>query len=124
MSRYRDNVYFAMVEISPLLEAPILFIIEKVTEVLYSIRLKWEPHSQVTTWGESSMLRHGFHQSFGLQRKGVVRKLSEVVNGTVTAEWEQWVDTHSPNARSKTLIVLLSYVLSSPLCSTSRYSTL
>ena len=37
MSRYRDNVYFAMVGISPLLEAPILFIIEKIPEVLYSI---------------------------------------------------------------------------------------
>ena len=29
MSRYRDNVYFAMVGISPFLEAPILFVIEK-----------------------------------------------------------------------------------------------
>ena len=44
--------------------------------------------------------RHGIHQSFGLRRKGVVQKLSEVVNGMVTAEWEQWVDTHSPNARN------------------------
>ena len=30
----------------------------------------------------------------------VVQKLSEVVRGEVTAEWEQWVDTHSPNARN------------------------
>ena len=49
MSRYRDNVYFAMVGISPLLEAPILFLIEKLTEVLYGIPLQWEPHGQVTT---------------------------------------------------------------------------
>ena len=90
------------------LEAPILFIIEKLTAVLYSIQLKWEPHGQVTTWGEASMIlhlppttvQHGVQQSFGLQRKGVVQKLSEVVSGTVTAEWEQWVDAHSPNARS------------------------
>ena len=40
MSRYRDNVHFTMVGISPLLEAPILFIMEKLTEVLYSIPLK------------------------------------------------------------------------------------
>ena len=49
MSRYRDNVYFALVGISPLPEAPDLFIIKKLTEVLYRIPLKWEPHGQVTT---------------------------------------------------------------------------
>ena len=40
-----------------------------------------------------------FKHSFGLQRKGVVQKLSDWVTGTVTAEWEKWVDAHSPNAR-------------------------
>ena len=108
MSKYRDNVYFAMVGISPLLEAPILFVIEKISEVLYSIPLKWEPHGQVTTWGEASMIlhvqpqamQHGAKQRFRVQRKGVVQKLSEVVSGEMTAEWEQWVDAHSPNARS------------------------
>ena len=58
MSTYRDNADFAMVAISPLLEASILFIIEKITELLYSIPLKWEPHGQVTTWGEASMILH------------------------------------------------------------------
>ena len=45
-------------------------------------------------------MQHGANLKFGLQRKGVVQKLSEVVSGQVTAEWEQWVDTHSPNARN------------------------
>ena len=40
-----------------------------------------------------------FKHSFGLQRKGVVQKLSDWVTETVTAEWENWVDAHSPNAR-------------------------
>ena len=103
MSRYRDNIYFAMAGISPFLEAPTLFLIEQLTAVLYNIPLKWEPHGSVTTWGEASMLldQHMgfFKHSFGLQRKGVVQKLSDWVTGTVTAEWENWVDAHSPNAR-------------------------
>ena len=94
--------------IHPRAQAPILFVIEKITEVLYSIPLKWEPHGQITTWGEGSMIlhvqppemQHGANLKFGLQRKGVVQKLSEVMSGHVTAEWEQWVDTHSPNARN------------------------
>ena len=106
--RGRSRQNFAMLGISPLLEAPILFIIEKITEVLYSIPLKWEPHGQVAIRGEASMIlhvqpqtmQHVVQQGFGLQRKGVVQKLSEVVNGTVTAEWEQWVDAYSLSARS------------------------
>ena len=45
-------------------------------------------------------MQHGARLNFGLRRKGVVQKLSEVVNGEGTAEWEQWVDAHSPNARN------------------------
>ena len=96
-------MYFAMAGISPFLEAPTLFLIEQLTAVSYNIPLKWEPHGSVTTWGEASMLLDHhvgfFKHTFGLQRKGVVQKLSDWVTGTVTAEWENWVDAHSPNAR-------------------------
>ena len=72
--------------------------------MLYNIPLKWEPHGRVTTWGEASLILHQysgvFKHHFSLQRKGVIQCLSDVTQGIQTAEWEQWVDAHSPNARN------------------------
>ena len=56
----------------------------------------------MTTWGEASLILHQysrvFKHQFSLQRKGVIQCLGDVTQGIQMAEWEQWVDAHSPNA--------------------------
>ena len=80
-----------------------------------NIPLKWEPHGRVTTWGEASIIVHQhsgvFKHHFSLQRKGVIQQISDVTQGIHTAEREQWVYAHSPNARSvlRTLFPALLY---------------
>ena len=44
--------------------------------------------------------KHVYLHDFALHRKGVVHELSAWRQGAVDAEWEQWVDAHSPNART------------------------
>ena len=104
MSRYRDNMYIALVGISPCFAAPLTFIIEQMTSIIYGIPLKWEPHGDVTTWGEAAVIlahrTNVYVHDFALHRKGVVHDLSAWRQGAVDAEWEQWVDAHSPNART------------------------
>ena len=104
MSRYRDNIYIALVGISPCFVAPLTFIIEQMTFIIYGIPLKLEPHGYVTTWGEAAVIfahRTGAYlQDVALHRKGVVHDLEGSRQGATDAEWEQWVDAHSPNART------------------------
>ena len=104
MSRYRDGIYIALVGISPYFAAPLAFIIEQMTTIVYGIPLKWEPHGDVTTWGEAAVIlahrTNVYMHDFALHRKGVVHDLSAWRQGAVDAEWEQWVDAHSPNART------------------------
>ena len=58
----------------------------------------------MTTWGEAAVIlahRTGAYvQDFALHRKGVVHDLEAWRQGVTDAEWEQWVDAHSPNART------------------------
>ena len=116
MSRYRDNIYVALVGISPCFAAPLTFIIEQMTSIIYGIPLKWEPHGDVTTRGEAAVtLAHrsnAYVHDFALHRKGVVHDLD--------AEWVPWVDAHSPNERTVLKSVWSSGFLQiSALCSES-----
>ena len=69
---------------------------------------------------QSKMSQHKFQHDFSLQRKGVVQKPSEAVNGTVTAEWERWVDTHSLNAGSVLPSLFPALLYKSLLCTLTR----
>ena len=83
---------------------PLTFIIEQMTTIIYGIPLKWEPHGDVITWGEAVVIlahrTNVYMHDFALHRKGVVHDLSAWRQGAVDAEWEQWDDAHSPNART------------------------
>ena len=46
LSTYRDNIYIALVAVSPCYEAPLTFLIEQLTTVIYGIPMKWEPHAR------------------------------------------------------------------------------
>ena len=53
---YKDTIYIALVGISPCFVAPLMFIIERMTTIIYGKPLKWERHGDVTTWGEACVI--------------------------------------------------------------------
>ena len=88
------------------------------TTIMYGIPLKWEPHGEVTTWGEATLIllhrKNIYLHDFALHKKGVVYELHAWKQGVLDGQWEQWVDAHSPIART-VLKSLLPSILSKSL---------
>ena len=92
---------------------------------MYGIPLKWEPHGEVTTWGEATLIllhrKNIYLHDFALHKKGVVYEVHAWKQGVLDGQWEQWVDAHSPIARTVLKSLLPSILSKSLLYALNRH---
>ena len=93
LSRYRDNIYISLLNVKGEIAHKVRIAVSALLHSIYGIKLKWEPHGDVVTWGEGalSVQQDGLH----LHRKGVVPALH-----APEPEWLNWVDASSPHTRN------------------------
>ena len=92
--RYRDNIYLSYMNIASEHEPMVDKAISVLLGTLYGINLKWEPHTNMVTWGEG---RLGILPSGEvlLLRKGCTLSLQAP---PMDMEWSRWTDSCSPHA--------------------------
>ena len=95
LSRYRDNIYISLLNLSLSETAMAKIVISALLNSIYGIRLKWEQHTDIIVWGECQT-SHNSRRPLSLQCKGTVSSLGDPAE---TPEWCRWVDAHSPHAR-------------------------
>ena len=94
LSRYRDNIYICLANVSPKDMPMIRVFLSSFLKAVYGLPLKWEVHNEFVTWGEACVNTTG--KSLSLLRKGCALRL----NGSCTFKWDSWVGLASPNAKT------------------------
>ena len=97
ISRFRDNVYIAVISINPVVIPRVKKAVMPLLVVLYGLPLKWEPHTEGVTWGEAFVNMDG--EGVTLCRKGATHRLEHIGTKGVLCGWEKWVSVDSANAR-------------------------
>ena len=97
ISRFRDNVYIAVISINPVMIPGIKKAVMTLLNVLYGLPLKWEPHTEGVTWGEAFIDMGS--EGITLRRKGATHELRHMQTKGVLCEWDKWVSVDSANAR-------------------------
>jgi len=98
LSRYRDNIYFALANMPVDLRPSVRFGISDLLRFVYNIPLKWEPHGVAVAWGEGVVIPRAMESRIGLLRKGASQDLHDPT-ARAEAKWNRWVSPASPNAR-------------------------
>ena len=97
ISRFRDNVYIAVISINPVMIPRVKKAVMTLLVVLYGLPLKWESHTDGVTWGEAFIDMGG--EGVTLCRKGGTHMREYIGTKGVLCEWEKWVSVDSANAR-------------------------
>ena len=97
ISRFRDNVYIAVISVNPDAVWRIREGVMVLLEILYGVPLKWEPHTEGVTWGEAYV--NTGTRGLALGRKGAAISLDSSPEVAEVKEWERWVSVESANAR-------------------------
>ena len=95
LSRFGDNVYIICLHIPSALLPVVTEGTTQLLQLVYGLRLKWEKHGDLVTWGEGKLgVAPDGHMP--LYRKSCTLSLSVPIS---QSEWGTWVDRHSPHCR-------------------------
>ena len=95
LSRFKDNLYVVCLHIPEHLQSLVREALCVFLHFVYGVRLKWEPHTAVATWGEGRLAPSPLG-SLVLLRKPCTVTLD---GDTLAEEWCKWVDRWSPQCR-------------------------
>jgi hypothetical protein len=93
LSRFRDNLYIALIGLGGDLLLAVLLALETLLLLIYGIPMKWEKHPPRVIWGECSLEPKA--QGMSLLRKGAHLPGQPLEKG----EWMKWVGVESMSAR-------------------------
>ena len=95
LSRFKDNVYIISLHIPSALLPVVTEGMTQLLQLIYGLRLKWEKHDDLVTWGEGKLgVAPDGHML--LYRKSCTLSLSVPIS---QYEWGTCVDRHSPHCR-------------------------
>ena len=95
LSKFKDNVYIICMHIPSSLMPVVLEGITQLLQLIYGLRLKWEKHAELVTWGEGKLGTAPDGRML-LYRKSCTLSLAVPIS---QYEWGTWVDRHSPHCR-------------------------
>ena len=95
LSRFKDNLYIVCLHIPAHLKSLVREALSVLLHLVYGVKLKWELHHAVATWGEGS-LRLSAQGSLVLLRKPCTLCLN---GDPLNEKWCKWVDRWSPHCR-------------------------
>ena len=93
LSRYRDNIYICLVNVSPEDLPMVKVFLSSFLKTVYRLPLKWENHTELVTWGEACV--NATSDPLSLPRKGCALRLDD----SCSFEWDSWVSLNSTNAK-------------------------